>query len=168
VDEKDDDRYKWKRHQDLLANSAQQTSHLLDAAKKFPCIAYSIEYTITLESESKILDRPLATSTTYFYPFSRRFYHRSENLLDRALYQYMVLLALEKEYDTPIKAFTVFSKWFKTLLLPEGLLEKFKPDSSGPVASTGIFGGNSALPQSVNSTTNTLINGLQQLRFPGF
>lgn len=173
VDEKDGNgRYKWTLYEDFLTKSEQAAPHLLAAAKQFPCIAYSIEYDITLESHSKILDCDKATSRTYFYPFSRRFYHRSENLLDRALYQYMVLLALGKEYEKPSEAFTVFSAWFKTLLLPKELLKPFKSDTTGPLASTNgplastnMSGGSSLFSQYINPTSTSIANAMSMLNF---
>ncbi|KAF5555560.1 hypothetical protein FMEXI_1462 [Fusarium mexicanum] len=126
------DRYAWKERDPI-----EEDSTLAKLAAEFPFIAYNIRYEIRLMGQSKILaplgkSRGIMTGTDYepptilhmkamFYPFSRRFYHRSEHLLDSALYQHMFMLGAlnrfrgEKTFAERLsKAETVFKDRFKT------------------------------------------------------
>lgn len=119
-------RYVWKERHPI-----EEDSTLAKLAEEFPFLAYNIRYEIRLMGRSKIL-APLGARqgttagtdyepptilhmTAMFYPFSRRFYHRSEHLLDSALYQHMFMLgALNSFKGDRTLAEAVFEGRFKT------------------------------------------------------
>ncbi|SCV54210.1 uncharacterized protein FFB14_13526 [Fusarium fujikuroi] len=120
------EKYVWKKR-----NPIEEDSTLAKLAEEFPFLAYNIRYEIRLMGQSRIL-APLGESdsdvagTEYelptilhmkamFYPFSRRFYHRSEHLLDSALYQHMFMLGALNRFDGDrALAEKVFEGRFKT------------------------------------------------------
>jgi hypothetical protein len=94
--------YIWVRREAFPENSIYR-----QFAASTKCLAYSINYDISMTNATKgdgtkekclILNRADPRSTNLFYPFSRRFYHRSENQLDTVLYQLMYELAVFNKY----------------------------------------------------------------------
>ncbi|KAG4283254.1 hypothetical protein FPRO06_09927 [Fusarium proliferatum] len=118
-------KYVWKERRPI-----EEDSKLANLAEEFPFLAYNIRYEIRLMGQSRIL-APLGSSRgvmagkdyepptilhmkAMFYPFSRRFYHRSEHLLDSALYQHMFMLgALDRFNGDRALAEEVFGERFK-------------------------------------------------------
>lgn len=123
--DKDTKKYVWKERDPI-----EEDSTLAKLAEEFPFLAYNIRYEIRLMGQSRILaplgsSRGIMAGTEYepptilhmkvmFYPFSRRFYHRSEHLLDSALYQHMFMLgALDRFNGDRTLAEKVFGEKFK-------------------------------------------------------
>ncbi|SCO20379.1 uncharacterized protein FFC1_13708 [Fusarium fujikuroi] len=141
------EKYVWKKR-----NPIEEDSTLAKLAEEFPFLAYNIRYEIRLMGQSRIL-APLGESdsdmagTEYelptilhmkamFYPFSRRFYHRSEHLLDSALYQHMFMLGALNRFDGDrALAEKVFEGRFKTKKLNDykswGKLSKADEEAAG-------------------------------------
>ncbi|KAF3225930.1 hypothetical protein TWF191_004960 [Orbilia oligospora] len=83
-------------------------SHLAKLAARAKLLAYTISYRPRMYAYKKkrllILDRqqPSVSVSTVFHPFSRRFFHRAEYLLDAALYEAMYRITIYdklKKYD---------------------------------------------------------------------
>ncbi|KAF3940813.1 hypothetical protein ABW19_dt0201996 [Dactylella cylindrospora] len=86
-------------------NLFQDDHALANYAAKAKLLAYTVFYQPSItapegsEYSSLILRRksPTARDSAVFYPFSRRFFHRSEYLLDSALYQAMYILTANEK-----------------------------------------------------------------------
>lgn len=78
----------------------------------------------------------------------------------------MILLALNKEYDK-LDAWTIFTDWFKTVLLPKEVTNDFEPRPADPMISTAIPVNTSSLSDLTKSpTTNftsAFVSALEQL-----
>ena len=102
LDDKISPDYIWVRCDDFPKDGIYRR---FAASTKF--LAYSINYDISMTNQMKedgtkekclILNRADPRSQYLFYPFSRRFFHRSESRLDAALYQLMYQLAVFERY----------------------------------------------------------------------
>ncbi|KAK0642163.1 hypothetical protein B0T16DRAFT_225539 [Cercophora newfieldiana] len=86
----------------LSANNDSEAERLRDIVTKFPFLALSVAYKVTLTTKSLIFNEEKLSCAVKFYPFRRPFYHHAESMMDRLL---MKKLKGEKiEELKPLKA----------------------------------------------------------------
>ncbi|KAI9163799.1 hypothetical protein HJFPF1_05426 [Paramyrothecium foliicola] len=92
--------------QGFTIKECEADSDILELTKKYPWIAHSIAYYVTMDTKSYSLGCDNISKAIKFYPFRRSFYHRVESLLDSFLFNELkksaIMAAVSTLADLPV------------------------------------------------------------------